>query len=133
MPRRHGNPLPQQQLRDILARWLRSGLAARGWSQVDLAEHVEGVGREAINKIAQGRTTPDDETIDRLARAMGVDPPKLAADPFDLGVGDREWLNMMAERYRRAAAAVESAEQLKAAPLEGSGQATKRRRKDSDR
>jgi transcriptional regulator with XRE-family HTH domain len=80
-------------------------MAAHGWSRGDLAKEA-GVQRQTVYALHDGKAAIKDQTIRALAKALGVDPPTLAADPFHLGVGDRAWFEMMAARYRRAAEAL---------------------------
>ena len=107
MPGKSPRTLPQVQLREIVAEWVRVAMGARGWNQSKLAR-AAGISRQTISEYLTGKVaTVTDDTVQAIASALEVDPPRLAADPFHLGVGDRAWFEAMAERYRRAAAALE--------------------------
>jgi transcriptional regulator with XRE-family HTH domain len=79
-----------------------------GWSQPALAER-SGIGQSHISKIERGAVTPKPETIERLARALGVDPvPWLMAA--------QDWLDKerAAEREAKLTAELRAAEALPA-------------------
>jgi transcriptional regulator with XRE-family HTH domain len=53
---------------------------AKRLSQAALAKRA-GLSREYVNKIEAGRYDPPLSTINALARALGVKPARLLADP----------------------------------------------------
>lgn len=52
---------------------VQSARSGRGWSQADLAGRV-GVSRVQISRIESGRRGTDVQTLDRLVRALELDP-----------------------------------------------------------
>jgi transcriptional regulator with XRE-family HTH domain len=55
-------------------------LEEKGWTQKDLAEKSD-LSRAALNRALQGHTSPNLETIERIARALGVEPFELLRPP----------------------------------------------------
>lgn len=75
---RVGNlPAPRKTM--FLADHLRDMLAARGWTQADLADHT-GLTRAAVNRYVNGRREPRAETVAAIAEALGVNPADLIGD-----------------------------------------------------
>ena len=49
---------------------------ARGWKQVDLGKRC-GMGQKRISDVERGVTTPQVDTLDRVAKALAVEPYEL--------------------------------------------------------
>lgn len=60
-----------------LGRVIRTLRKAKGWTQIRLAEE-SGMSRNAIIKLEHGEREPHASTIDKVARALGVDLYELA-------------------------------------------------------
>jgi transcriptional regulator with XRE-family HTH domain len=57
---------------------------ARGWQQVDLEAHLDGIAsRSSISYLETGRTFPSRNTLHALARAFNVPPAAFFLDPAD--------------------------------------------------
>ena len=77
-PFREGNlPAPRKTM--FLADRLRDMLAARGWTQTDLAERA-GLTHAAVNRYVNGRREPRAETVAAIAEALDVNPADLIGD-----------------------------------------------------
>jgi transcriptional regulator with XRE-family HTH domain len=61
---------------DMLKLWIRSGRAAKGLGQRELAEAC-GVGFPYISKIENGREFPSDDLLVRIAEVLDLDPDEL--------------------------------------------------------
>lgn len=81
----------RQQIRELVATWLASAMASRTapdgarWNQSSLAE-ASGVSRETIWKILKARADAEDDTLQALARAVGVDLPTVVASDATLTI-----------------------------------------------
>ncbi len=72
----------------------------RGWSQQKLSD-ASGVNKATINQIERGRRSPNVETLEKLADALGVEmadffPKEQASLPFDDDSGQRRLLYISA-------------------------------------
>ena len=50
---------------------------ARGWRQTDLARHA-GIHRNVVNTTVKGLSFPSPGSLQRMARALGVQPTELS-------------------------------------------------------
>lgn len=76
----------REQLRRIVANWLRQGMALRDVNAVQLATQ-SGVSRPTISEILNARTDAEDATLERLAQALSIPLPALQGVP-DLAAGE---------------------------------------------
>src|ERR1043165_887641 len=82
-PTRGRKPLLRSQLRELIAAWLRDAMneetapGKRKWSQTALADAAD-VSRETVWRILRAETDVEDETIERLAKALGSPVPRLS-------------------------------------------------------
>lgn len=60
------------RMSDQLIEYLSEQLQKRRWSQRTLAMYA-GISPNTVSYAMQGKTIPDPETIEKLARALGVD------------------------------------------------------------
>ena len=63
-------------LEAALATQIRIDLAARNWSQADLAERI-GTTRETINKYMKGKSTVTIPVLGSMAKAFGYSPKEF--------------------------------------------------------
>lgn len=59
---------------------IRRAMNKLDWSQQKLAE-VSGVHFVTINRILNGHHDATTEVAEKLAKAVGIDPPKIFANP----------------------------------------------------
>lgn len=90
LPRLRGAQLPAERVRDIdFAKTLQKLMAEREWSQSDLAAKIWGRytnsedknvarGRDRISVWVSGKSFPDKENLEKLARVLGVKIGDLA-------------------------------------------------------
>lgn len=72
-----GKPLPHEQLRGLLALWVKEARERKyGENRTRMAEDT-GVSRETLWKIETQQTDADEETVDKLSRKIGA-PPVLS-------------------------------------------------------
>lgn len=64
------------KLSDSVAARIRELRSARGWSQEKLAEE-SCISRDAVSRIERGDRGPRLETLEMIARAVGITLPKL--------------------------------------------------------
>jgi transcriptional regulator with XRE-family HTH domain len=64
------------KLSDSVASRIRELRSAKGWSQEKLAEE-SGLSRDAVSRIERGDRGPRLETLELIARAVGLTLPKL--------------------------------------------------------
>lgn len=64
------------RLPEIFRENLRSLRKAKGWTQVDLAK-AAGLHQPYIAALENGRRTPQLDTLETLADALGVSPTRL--------------------------------------------------------
>lgn len=67
-------PNSRKHLRQIVAEWLKRGMAQSKLSQTALADKA-GVSRATVNRLVQQKQDAEEQTIKRLARAMRYDFP----------------------------------------------------------
>lgn len=70
------NPLPGASLRSDIARWLKDALGERNIASV---AKEAGVSRTTVYSILNQETIADDDTVRKLAKALGVPPPRVGA------------------------------------------------------
>mgnify|MGYP006266634757 CR=1 FL=1 len=63
------------------ARTLRAMMHDKGWNQSELARRAE-LGRDNISGYIRGRTLPNSRHLDRLARALSVEPGTLMGKAY---------------------------------------------------
>ena len=63
-------------LSDLVAKRVRQIRSSKGWSQEQLAEAAE-LSRDAVSRIERGDRAPRLETLDSIARALGLKLPAL--------------------------------------------------------
>lgn len=73
---------------------IKAALARKGWTQEDLARHV-GVSPQAVCSALQGE--PRQETLERIAKALGTEAILLTLEETFRGRGRRERLRLVAE------------------------------------
>lgn len=71
-----GRSLAGNNLRDIVAEWLRLGMQHSGLSQGKLADKA-GVSRATVNRLVKKKRDAEQSTIKQLARAMKYPFPEL--------------------------------------------------------
>jgi transcriptional regulator with XRE-family HTH domain len=72
------------KLGQIVGGRIRELRLGRGWQQVDLEAHIDGIAsRSSISYLETGRTFPSRNTLHALARAFNVPPAALFLDPSD--------------------------------------------------
>ncbi len=59
--------------REVFSTWLQKELGRRDWSQAELSER-SGIHRAIISKIILGSSMPMPETLDALAKGLGLSP-----------------------------------------------------------
>lgn len=75
------------KLRDRFIEKLKAAMAARGWSQSDLATQM-GVGRAYVQQYLSGLTTPGLGVVERFADALGLLHPWNILDDKPLVFAD---------------------------------------------
>jgi transcriptional regulator with XRE-family HTH domain len=77
-------PRGAAKLSRLVGSRIRELRVARGWQQVDLEAHIDGIAsRSSISYLETGRTFPSRNTLHALARAFNVPPAVLFLDPSD--------------------------------------------------
>lgn len=92
--------------RDTARRWLRFAIHASGLSANQLARKA-GLSQTTITRFISGRTefAPTRETLEKIAAAAGVDPPKLGdweASAYSLLTENTDCRNLISEAVRLA-------------------------------
>lgn len=64
------------ELKKLLGKRIREIRVARNLTQEDLSE-LTGIGASSISKIESGHFHPTDENLERIAKALNVEPYKL--------------------------------------------------------
>lgn len=86
-----------QRLRDDFWKELRRLRKAHGWSQLDLAQRLGKKTQSYIspyeNPNPKRRTIPKDETVQAIAKALGVPPAHFYTGGADFQAGYRAGLN----------------------------------------
>jgi transcriptional regulator with XRE-family HTH domain len=59
--------------REVFSNWLQKELAKRDWSQADLSKR-SGLHRAIISKVLLGSSMPTPETLESIARGLGMSP-----------------------------------------------------------
>jgi len=97
--------VPEQE-REALRRWMRRAVQASGLSANRLAK-AAGVNQSTLTRFMGGYANyaPSRETIEKIAEAAGVDPPRLGAleaGELELLTGSDEYRDLIREAVRLA-------------------------------
>jgi transcriptional regulator with XRE-family HTH domain len=77
---REGKRLLREQLREIVAAWLQAAMDAKGWDQTRTASEA-GVSRVTVWNFLNKEVDATDDKLERLARALEVEVPRVAQLP----------------------------------------------------
>ncbi|MBC2775839.1 helix-turn-helix transcriptional regulator [Rhizobium sp. AQ_MP] len=70
------------EIRELFAKNLRKSRQAKGLSQEELA-HLADIDRTYISSLERGLYSPTIEVLDKLARALGIQPEDLIKSATD--------------------------------------------------
>jgi transcriptional regulator with XRE-family HTH domain len=72
--------------KDEFGRRLYTLILNKGWRPADLARQAS-ITRDAVSTYVGGRCLPTPESLDKMARALGVDPEELMPNHVERSVG----------------------------------------------
>lgn len=74
---------------------------SKGWGQEDLA-HEAGVSVKTVSRIENGRHESRNNTVERIASALGVDKDELWPKTVPLGLGSEDPYQAQLDRIEKA-------------------------------